>query len=709
MALGSIVIDLLMRTGAFENDAKKAERRFKELGKQARAAGAVIGGALATGIVATTAAIHGLIQESREIQRLSTVANVAAADFQKLALGAQTVGIEQEKLADIYKDTQDKLGDFLQNGGGPLKDFFDNIAPAIGVTADQFAKLGGADALQLYVNSLDKANLSQSEMTFYMEAIASDSALLLPLLRNNAAGFQEWARFAEEAGAVMDEQTIRATNELNDSVQKMKISMDGAWKQALPGLIPKLQDLASLLNSESFRSGFGAIINGAVQATGVLANMATTVANVTKFLAEEVAARVAGPAVDDIVRIEDRISRLRKTIDAVQNARGWNPFPILGASELVPGDVLSRPETIVARLQGELEKEQNKLKIGLELQDDAVARAQALANQAVQSIDVPTINLSGRGASTKDKAGKDKAPRDDLSILQDFDRQMMLNEQRALEYTGRLEDLRAEMAGPAAQAMLNYQRALGELDAAKKTGLLTTEQAIEMEGLLAEQYHKNLDELKDKTDSMSVMSEQAARNMQDAFADFLFDPFESGIDGMLKGFADILRRMAAEAAAARIFEALGQYGQKNSGSWWGSLLGAFGGTKKAAGGYIAGPGTSTSDSIPALLSNGEYVIKASAVSQYGRGFFDRLNAKRFASGGLVGGGSPAPAFGAQSVNVNIHNAPAGTTAQAKQGPNGLNIDVIIGQIERAIGGNIAQGSGPAYSAVKSRFQLRDAI
>ena len=63
-----------------------------------------------------------------------------------------------------------------------MADFFENIAPQVGVTADQFRKLNGADALQLYVSSLQKANVSQNDMTFYLEAIASDASYLLPLL-----------------------------------------------------------------------------------------------------------------------------------------------------------------------------------------------------------------------------------------------------------------------------------------------------------------------------------------------------------------------------------------------------------------------------------------------------------------------------------------------------------------------------------------------
>lgn len=55
-------------------------------------------------------------------------------------------------------------------------------------------------------------------------------------------------------------------------------------------------------------------------------------------------------------------------------------------------------------------------------------------------------------------------------------------------------------------------------------------------------------------------------------------------------------------------------------------------------GGVKGPGTSTSDSIPAWLSNGEYVVKADSVSKYGTPFFDALNAGHFAKGSIGGVG-----------------------------------------------------------------------
>ena len=48
---------------------------------------------------------------------------------------------------------------------------------------------------------------------------------------------------------------------------------------------------------------------------------------------------------------------------------------------------------------------------------------------------------------------------------------------------------------------------------------------------------------------MSEFAIQAAHNIQDAFADFLFDPFDRGLEGMVQSFARAMRRIAANAIA----------------------------------------------------------------------------------------------------------------------------------------------------------------
>jgi hypothetical protein len=63
---------------------------------------------------------------------------------------------------------------------------------------------------------------------------------------------------------------------------------------------------------------------------------------------------------------------------------------------------------------------------------------------------------------------------------------------------------------------------------------------------------------------------------------------------------------------------------------------AGGGTPE--GGRVVGPGSETSDSIPAMLSAGEYVVRASSVRKYGERFLNDLNEGRLKLPGFAGGG-----------------------------------------------------------------------
>ena len=71
--------------------------------------------------------------------------------------------------------------------------------------------------------------------------------------------------------------------------------------------------------------------------------------------------------------------------------------------------------------------------------------------------------------------------------------------------------------------------------------------------------------------------------------------------------------------------------------------------KKAAGGYVSGSGGRTSDSIPAMLSNGEFVIRSSSVSAYGLDFMNALNQQRVGFAPTQGSFNGSSAGGSQMV------------------------------------------------------------
>jgi hypothetical protein len=159
-------------------------------------------------------------------------------------------------------------------------------------------------------------------------------------------------------------------------------------------------------------------------------------------------------------------------------------------------------------------------------------------------------------------------------------------------------------------------------------------------------WQKFRDGQKEKLDEMSVFADQAARNMQDAFADFLFDPFENGIKGMLKGFVDILRRMVAEAAAAKLFEALG-FGQKSGGG--GGLLGGL------LGGIFGKPGNSGAK-LPGFANGGSFMVGGSGSPD------SQLVAFRASPNERVTIDKPGQG-GGTVVNINTHIDARGATSE----------------------------------------------
>ncbi len=140
---------------------------------------------------------------------------------------------------------------------------------------------------------------------------------------------------------------------------------------------------------------------------------------------------------------------------------------------------------------------------------------------------------------------------------------------------------------------------------------------------------------------------------------------------VLSNIADKLLDMAVDSLFANAFSGGGK-----GGGVGGGILGSIGKIFGfASGGHVSGPGTGTSDSIPARLSNGEFVVNARATAKH-RAMLEAMNSNRvpaFANGGMVspspistpsfgssGGGGSAPINISSNVTI---NASGGTQEQ----------------------------------------------
>nr|WP_111860624.1 hypothetical protein [Acinetobacter sp. CFCC 10889] len=205
-----------------------------------------------------------VIRNAREIENMSRLANATTQEFQEWAFASSSVGVSQEKLGDIMKDVNDKFGDFMQTGGGEMADFFEKIAPKVGVTAKEFQGLSGPQILGKYYETLQKANVSQAEMTFYMESIANDATLLAPLLANNGEKLKEMSKQAHELGVILDDEAIQATKDFQGALGLIGSTIKGVVANVVADLAPALKQMAN--NFLTYMSESKGAVDGAINA-----------------------------------------------------------------------------------------------------------------------------------------------------------------------------------------------------------------------------------------------------------------------------------------------------------------------------------------------------------------------------------------------------------------------------------------------------------
>lgn len=246
---------------------------------------------------------------------------------------------------------------------------------------------------------------------------------------------------------------------------------------------------------------------------------------------------------------------------------------------------------------------------------------------------------------------------------------------------------------PAYIAELNSERAALSQDLAGKQEMMSA-------------YYANWKET--HRTSMSYMAE-GMTSFQSGLAG-IFEDIGTNVksaEDLMKSFGsmvmNILIKMQAQAAAASITSSL-----------FGNLFGSSTTSKAptvttsdmingktkwfASGGAVFGAGTGTSDSIMAMLSNGEYVINAASVSKFGTGFFDSLNAGQlpaFATGGIVTGAS-------LSSIGNYSNTNTSTSKAASEPPN-MRVNI------NNYGNANVQAENPQYDAQSKSWVLNVVI
>lgn len=254
--LGTLTLDLVAKVASFTGPIQQAENQanisFSKMREHANKYGATVAAAGAGAVVALAGMAVEYSNQADELERMAFKANTSTQEFQKMATGAAAFGVESEQLADIMKDFNEKLGELTSVGAGGGVDFFEKIAVKTEGSAEaakklilEMQKLSGPQALQMYVDKLEEAGVTQQQMSFYLESMGSDLTNLIPLLVNGGEGFKLYGDLAERAGIIMTDETRESAIMLKDQIYMLDLQLQGAKNQLMKAVIPAFVDIAS--------------------------------------------------------------------------------------------------------------------------------------------------------------------------------------------------------------------------------------------------------------------------------------------------------------------------------------------------------------------------------------------------------------------------------------------------------------------------------
>lgn len=625
MAAGSIVIDLLMKTGSFETDTKRAEKRLREMQKTAKQVGVVIGTAMAAVGTGLAVMVKSAIDSADAMRDLSIRVGVSTEVLSAYGYAASQTGTDIETLAKGLKVLSKNAADSLNPTSEQAKVF-----DALGITVtDATGKLKGLDQLIPEIADKFKALEDGTTKAALAQALFGKAGLeLTEFLNQGGDGLAEFTAKARELGIVVDGQTAAAADEFNDTLGDLKAQVSGMGLSIARELLPQLKesaaDLSDLARTSNLASDAASVLGAAI---GAGVSILSGYSKAVNFVSVSIEAYIRqlegaievqknfltlgfadGGVADGIQKVVNARRDALAQLAALNNPKKPGPALTFAGEGAEPAGLFQRPASQAA--DSDLERRLGralsnpaaaKAKGGKSGLSDAERDAQRLkaAYDSLVASQREQIALFGK----TDEAAKVRyateygelsklAPElkavaianaerlDQLQAEADFEEERSRAEQARAESVARvLADLKAERDQ---LGMTNEERARYNALLAAGPNLLDADrQAISESVHALYEQGRAMDDLISLQDQWRTSLSDAitdvatgAKSLKEAFTDFFDD------------FAARVTEMIAKRWIEQLFGEQGSNGGGSAGGWFSSLLGAFFGGAKAGGGDV---------------------------------------------------------------------------------------------------------------------------
>lgn len=701
--LGSLVKDITMANSRFEQlglvmgvvgrNANLSQKQVNAYAKEVEAMGISMTEARQTVISMASAQMD--MTKASQLARLAQDAAVIANTNSSDALGRLISGLQ----------TGNTL--VLRNMGlnVNLTKSYEALADQIGVNADQLTEAqkiqartnavmeAGIGIAGAYEASMENAGKQLGSTTRYLQDLGVMwGEVFSEAARGAISGYSDALKWAHATTKQMSEDgTLSRLAEAIGSLARGLVTaakVAGTFAIAMYA-IPAITKAAK---------GAVLLLNAALRASplGIAASLAAAAA-VAFFDMGDNAQKAAG-GVDEMARAVDRVRAAEKRLTDIRKTRArWYGWLVYNQKDedFAEAEVESAHEqaartgkNVFSDAAGEIKKNTTPaVKEATEAIEKLSKASKTAVNEGKRFVEALKQEAAELGKTRHEvlrmeaaRLGVSKAADKYIFQLeQEAEREEWLSQARAQHSKWLQENRQLTEAAKTQQEQWSEQ--LKDLKSRLEQGGISLETYNRLVGGIQNKMWEAEEASRSGFDAMAEYAKQAARNIQTALADWLFNPFDKGLKGMVKSFANALRRMAAEVAASKILQAVG----------FGGILGLGSGAAMASGG-ASGGGVGMMDlaslgsSAYNIISNGFGAVSGigSIISSAGSAFgSSAVNA--FGAGMSTAGGE-AGASGAQYVAM-LKN-PGAAQMGAKMGQA---IGTIGAGLAGVMGGSLLAG------------------
>jgi len=544
--LASISVAIKANSANFQTGMKKAGKRLDAFSRKSKKASKVVGNIFKNAAVAGVAgggAFAALAKRTSEsadaIGKTADKLGIGIEALQEYRFAAEKAGVASNtfdlalqrfirRSAEAAQGTGEAK-DALKSLGIQVKDANGNIRG----TEDLLGELG--DKFARVQNPADKLRLA-------FKLFDSEGAALVNLFGQGSKAIDTFREQARKAGFVLSEDLVRAAEKSNDQFKLMGRIFEGRIAKAVIPLTPlflKLGDQFTnmigtseqLGNKLSFLSNFLKVIG---TTTTVVAAVFSTLGKAIGSTAAAMVQFASGNFTNSFNIIKEGLGDSRDTITtALEDIRKtWKE-----GAQKIADSAPKASEQITSPLvlaNAQLAKDKERLQKSINETINGLKFEASTIGKTADQITLFKLRLDGASASQLAAA---KAALDTVSA---YDKQQ--------DSIDKAKSIIESIKTPLEQ----FQDKVIALNDALNTGVLSYNQYNVAIG----RYQDELEAATKKTDELGEFAKQAARNIQDSLGDTLFNVLDGKFDNIGQSFDKLIKRMIANAAAAKIGESL---------------------------------------------------------------------------------------------------------------------------------------------------------